>query len=95
LGKTQTFTPEYHSNFCLRVVNKTNVTFTIDELTLLNRDLKYNFSYKRKEWLKTLALEAETAITKLQVNEENCIRFHVAHNIRQLYKQGDGNKDHN
>ena len=39
--------------------------------------------------------EAETAITKLPVNEQDYRRFQVAHNIKLLYKQCKGNKDHN
>jgi hypothetical protein len=45
------------------VINKTNVVFTADELTLLNKGLKYNLSLKQKEWINTLALTAETAVT--------------------------------
>jgi len=33
---------------------QSNVTVTADELTLLNKSLKYNLSYKQKEWIKNL-----------------------------------------
>jgi len=42
-----------------------------------------------------LALEAETAFTKLPVMEHEYIRFQVAHNIKLLYKQYRGNKRYN
>ena len=42
-----------------------------------------------------MALEAETAIIKLPVNEQDYIRFQVAHNIKLLYKQCSGNKGYN
>ena len=69
------------------LLNRTNITFNPDELTLLNKSLKYNLSYKNKEWIKTLALEAEAAVNKLPVVEQDHIRFQVAHNIKLLYKQ--------
>jgi 3-methyladenine DNA glycosylase AlkC len=39
-----------------------------------------------------LALEAETEVTKLPAHEQDYIRFQIAHNIKQLYKQYDRNK---
>ena len=95
LEGTQKSSYEHRRNFYPRVVNKTNVTFTQDELTLLNKGLKYNLSYKQNDWIKTLALEAETAITKLPVMEQDYIRFQVAHNIKLLYKQCNENKSYN
>jgi hypothetical protein len=62
LEKTQYPNPEYHKKFYPRVVNKTNIVFTADELTLLNKDFKYNLIYKRKDWIKTLAFETEMAV---------------------------------
>jgi len=34
-----------------------------DKQTLLNKGLKYNLSYKQKDWIRMLALEAERAIS--------------------------------
>jgi hypothetical protein len=81
--------------FYPRVINKRDITFTNDELSLLNKGLKNNLSFKHKNWIKTLALEAETAITQLPMAERDYVRFQVAHNIKQLYKQYNGNLDHN
>jgi hypothetical protein len=52
-------------------------------------------SHIQKDWTKTLALEAETAITKLPVIGQDYIRFQVAHNIKLLYKQCNKNKGYN
>jgi hypothetical protein len=44
--------------------------FTGDETQLLNKGLKYNLHYKHKNWIETLAIEADTAIrqTKKSMN---------------------------
>jgi predicted O-linked N-acetylglucosamine transferase (SPINDLY family) len=52
-------------------------------------------SFKRKNWIKTLSLEAETAISLLPTQEQDHIRFQVAHNIKQLYKQYDSTEQYN
>jgi hypothetical protein len=44
-------------------------------------------SFKQKDWIKTLAIEAGTARTLLPAHEQDYTRFQVAHNIKQLYKQ--------
>jgi hypothetical protein len=74
-------------NFHPRVINKTDITFTNDEPTLLNKGLKYNLNHKHTNWINTLALEAETAITQLPTFEQDYICYQVAYNIKQLYKQ--------
>ena len=52
--------------FYPRVINKTNITFSDEEMTILNKGLKYNLNFKQKQnWISTLALEAETAINQL------------------------------
>jgi len=40
LSQEQTRTPKTHHNFYPRVVNKSNITFTNNEITLLNKGLK-------------------------------------------------------
>ena len=47
----------------------TNNTFSKEEITLLNKGLKYNLNFKQKNWIKNLALEVETAITQLPILE--------------------------
>jgi len=59
-------------------------------VTLLNKGLKYNFTYKGKYWLSNLALEAEAAITVLPTHEQEHIRHQIAHNLQKLYKQRNG-----
>jgi hypothetical protein len=95
LEKTQTQNQEFHEQFYPRVINKTDISFSNDELSLLSKGLKYNLSYKHKNWIETLALEAETAVSYLLTAEQDYIQYQVAHNIRQLYKQYNGNHDYN
>jgi hypothetical protein len=51
--------------------------------------LKYNLHFKQNNWLQTLALEAENAITYLPTHEQDSICYSVAHIIR-LHKQQHG-----
>jgi hypothetical protein len=61
-----------------RVKNKTNIQFTHEEIQILNKGLKYNLHYKSKNWIETLALEAQTAISDLEITEQNYYRHAVA-----------------
>jgi len=81
--QNQTYKPNTNMNFYHRVVNKTNITFSNDELGLLNKDLKYNLSKKRKQWISNLAMEAETAVTLLPPGEQDYICHQVAKNIKR------------
>ena len=92
---TQTSTPKYFKTFYPRVINNTAIKFTGDELSLLNKGLKYNLNYKNKNWIKTLALETETAITQLPVQEQDYIRILAAHSLRKLHKQQSDRKQCN
>jgi hypothetical protein len=56
-------------------------------MTLLNKGLKYNLSHKNRNWIETLALEAETALSLLPSTEQDYIRCQIANNIRQLYNK--------
>jgi hypothetical protein len=71
--------------FYPRVISNTNIDFTPHELPLLNKGLKYNLHYKQKQWVKTLALEAETAIGQLPLPEQEPIRYQVNRNIEHLF----------
>jgi hypothetical protein len=95
LEKTQTQNQEFHEQFYPRVINKTDISVSNDELSLLSRGLIYNLSYKHKNWIATLALEAETAVSYLPTAEQDYARYQVAHNIGQSYKQHNGNHDYN
>jgi hypothetical protein len=57
-----------------RVKNTTDTQFTQSEMQLLKKGLKYNLHYKEKNWLETLALEAETAISKINITEQQYYR---------------------
>ena len=61
--------PEH--TFFPRVTNKTNIQFTPIEEHLLQKGLKYNIHPKPKNWINTLAIEAETAITLLHPSTKN------------------------
>lgn len=61
-----------------RVENHTNIQFTCEEIQLLSKGLKYSLHHKHKKWIETLALEAETAISQLDVMEQNYYRHSVA-----------------
>jgi hypothetical protein len=87
LIKSKTSTPTQYVKFYPRVINKTDIAFDPGELDLLNKGLKYNLGFKQKKWIETLAREAETAILKLPIPEQDHMRHQVAHNIKLLYKQ--------
>jgi hypothetical protein len=95
LSKVQTRNNEIQKYFYPRVDNRTKINFSGNELTFLNKGLKYNLNYKPKNWIKNLALEAETAITHLPYTEQEGMRFLVAQNIQSLYKQHGNNNAHN
>jgi hypothetical protein len=75
-----------------RVENQTNIQFTQEETQILGKGLKYNMHHKDKKWLETLALEAETAISNLEVTEQNYYRHLIAKKIKDIHKN---NKENN
>jgi hypothetical protein len=52
----------------------------------LNKGLKYNIYYKHKDWIKTLAIEADTAINKLHERDQKYTRQIVINNIQKQIK---------
>jgi len=70
--------------FYLRVVNMTDIPFSEPEMNLLQRGPKYNLHDKPKDWIPNLALEAETAITRLPHTEREVYRKLVAERINIL-----------
>jgi hypothetical protein len=68
------------------MINKTDIIF-IQEQTLLNKCQKYNLHSKQKQWIRNLALEAESAITLLPPIEQDYTRYQVARNIKKLQNQ--------
>jgi hypothetical protein len=55
LAQAQNQKPVTKTEFFPRVVNKTQVKFTDEEMNLLNKGLKYNLRHKKKQWLSNLA----------------------------------------
>jgi hypothetical protein len=78
--------PTAKTEFYPRVINETEISFADEELALLNKDFKYNINYRRKHWLSNLALEVDSAITRLPSQEQEHVRQIVAHNLQKLYK---------
>ena len=71
--------------FYPRVTNLTDINFTNDEYSLLNKSLKYNRSHKRKNWINNLSIVAECAITLLPYEEQDYMRYRVAKGIMKLH----------
>ena len=84
LSQEQTTTPKTHHNFYPRVVNKSNIIFTNEEITLLNKGLKYNLHLKKEKWLTNLALEAEMAINFLPITDREYYRKQISTHLTQL-----------
>jgi dihydroorotate dehydrogenase len=83
-------TPAENRNYP-RVINTTEVQFTQNEMQLLRKGLKYNLHYKQKNWLETLALEAETAISKISATEQQYYRYRVAKTIKRINQKDSMN----
>jgi hypothetical protein len=76
-------------------VNNTNIAFSNNETTFLQKGLKYNLHTKKKNWIQNLALEAETAISQLPTNEREFYRKLVADRIEKMQRQHNSNTTHN
>jgi mRNA-degrading endonuclease RelE of RelBE toxin-antitoxin system len=70
--------------FYPKVHDQSDVHFTEDEIQLLCKGPKYNLHYKPKHWLKTLALEAATAISLADESKQNYLRHAVSKSLSQL-----------
>jgi hypothetical protein len=57
-----------------------------NEIDLLNEGPKYNLHYKLKNWTKTLALEAETAISYTKETEHNYLRHTLPKTFKHLLR---------
>jgi exonuclease III len=71
-------TPSEKHTFHPRVINNTNITFSDTEMALLQKGPKYNLHSKKKNWLRNLALEAETAVTQLPITDRKFYRKLIA-----------------
>jgi hypothetical protein len=70
--------------FYPRVTNLTDIQFSDTEMTLLRKGLKYNIRPPQKQWIKTLAIEAETAVHLLPHPDQHPIRYQVAKTLDKL-----------
>jgi hypothetical protein len=95
LAQTQTTKPRQKHTFHPRVNNNTSISFSNEEMTLLQKGPKYNIHSKQKNWLQNLALEAETAITQLPTTDHNVYRKLVAERINTLQRNSNPNPRRN
>ena len=82
-----TTTTDSKHTFFQRITNLTNITFTQEEISLLNKGLKYNLGHRQKNWIKNLGLEAECAVALFPLEEQDFIRHRVAKQINRICTQ--------
>jgi hypothetical protein len=70
--------------FVPKVANQTSINFTKEEFTLLNKGLQYNLHSKNKNWFKNLAIEADTAISMADVNDQDFLKRTIAKQLRNI-----------
>jgi hypothetical protein len=71
---------------------QTHIQFTQDKIKLLNKGLKYKLHQKHKNLIETFAPDAENAISKLDITEQNYYRQAVAKNIKKGKTENRNNK---
>jgi hypothetical protein len=59
------------------VENKTNIAFTHQQMTLLNKGLHCDLYYKPKNWITALALEGKKAASYLPIYEKEFMKYPV------------------
>jgi len=84
LAQQQTRTKIPKHSFYPRVVNMTDISFSEPKMTILQKGPKYNTHNKPKDWLQTLALEAETAITLLPPSDREVYTKFTAERVSIL-----------
>jgi len=94
LSQNQVKTPAEHCTFYPRVINNTDITFSDNEITLLNKGFKYNLHQKKRQWLTDIALEAETTINSLPTADRPYYRKQVATCITQLHIHNNNKFSH-
>jgi len=95
LSLQQTATPPSNpSNFHHRVVNMTDISFTEPEMALLQKGPKYNLHDKPKNWIRNLALEAETAISSLPPSQREIYRTLTSERINALQNNNKPSHTH-
>jgi hypothetical protein len=69
--------------FFLTVRNFSNVTFEQNEIKLLEKGLKYNLSYRPKNRVLRLGLEAKTAINLVNPEQQNQLRHAISEKLKR------------
>ena len=64
-----------------RIVKKTQIKFTDEEMELVNKGLNCNLGHKKKQCLCNLAIEPEAAVARLSTQEQEHVRHLIAHNL--------------
>jgi hypothetical protein len=65
-------------------VNKTNIAFTKDEMALLNKGLQFNINCKNKYWFRNLALEADTAVSLANSEDQDFLKRTIANKLKAI-----------
>lgn len=75
--------------FYPRVVNETQINFDENEISLLNKGLKYNFSKKNKRGIFDELIAAEAALKFIpNIDERNSLRAIVNSKMQSIQKKG-------
>jgi hypothetical protein len=81
-------TRKTNMNFYPIVVNNNStIKFSTQEITLLEKGLKYNLHRKPKNWIQRMALEAETAISYIDVTKQDHLRHTVAEHLAKIQRK--------
>ena len=73
--------------FYPRVISQTDILFTEEQQTLLNKGIKCNLNQKNKWWSRKLGLEAENAINLLPMKEQVFMHHEAAKQIQRIQAQ--------
>ena len=87
LTHLSTTTTDSKHTFFQRITNLTNINFTQEEISILNKGLKYNLGHQQENWIKNLGLEAECAITLLPQEEQDYVRHRIVKQINRICTQ--------
>jgi hypothetical protein len=69
------------------VENKTNIVFTLQRMTILNKGLQCDLYYSPKIWITTLVLEFKNAVSHLHIYEKEFMKYQVVKKVRNLYSK--------
>jgi hypothetical protein len=58
-----------------------------EQMPVINKDLNYYLHRNLESWMEDLALEAETSISYLSVQEQDFMRYELAKKIYFIHKR--------